>query len=351
MIDPADSQIRFSFVPYGTVAQPEPHTLVLDVGMKAVPGVIDHHQPDADCECAASLVVRRPELVLDHIPAGSLEGAPGNGRSLTIVTHRMPDFDAAAAAFLALRLIDRGEVDPAMTALADYARLVDSAQLPLDIDLTATPSAILRALFRRIRGDESASNRERMAEGMRFMRFLHARAAEGKDIRENRSLFAGIERFDRAMHACDEDHFAYLSDLDDAEPLRLSLPLDTGEGRKIVDGLVVIRPRSFLLRDWAVRDRDHSPLGRGFSFLMMVLGWNKVVLGVTPEEGVWLKGLGGKLDAMELSRSPEADFPAGAGWYAGGCPFFNHRIIASPREGTQLEPEEIIRAVRAFGRP
>jgi len=318
--------------------------------MKSVPGVIDHHQADAECECAASLVVKKPGLVLDHIPAGSLDPGPRNGLALTIITHRMPDFDSVAAAFLALRLIERGEVDPAMTTLAEYTRLVDSARLPRDIDLTATPYAILRALFRRIRKDEGTSNRERMAEGLRFMRFLHTRAGEGHDIHANRSLFAGIERFDRAMRDCEEDNFTYLADVESAEQLDLSLPLDSGAGRKGVDGLVVVHPRSFLLRDWAIRDRDLSPRGRGFSFLMMILARGKVILGVSPEEGVWLKGLGEELDAMEKVRRPEGTIPAGEGWYSGGCPFFNHRIIASPRDGSRLEPREIMQAVRAYGR-
>jgi hypothetical protein len=342
--------VEYRFVPYGTILEPEPRTLVLDVGMKTMPGVIDHHHSEAECECAASLVARRPDLVLDHIPAPSEDSGGEEGRPLVVVTHRMPDFDSVAAVFLALRLVERRALDPAMTVLADYTKLVDSALLPREIDLAATPYAVMRSLFRRIRADQADANLERMQEGQRFMRFLHARAEEGHDILENRSLFTGIERFERAMRICEEDHFAYLADLDTAERMILSLPLENGEGRKSVEGLAVVQPRSFLFRDWAQRDRDHTRLRRGFSFLMTVMGRGKVVLGVEPGEGVWLKGLGKILNDLEEARcAGDSDTP-GAGWYEGGNSFFNYRILASPRSGTRLGPSDILDAVRSFGR-
>ena len=46
--------IVYQFVKYGEDLKPEKNTLVLDVGMKTVPGVIDHHHPKAEPECTAS---------------------------------------------------------------------------------------------------------------------------------------------------------------------------------------------------------------------------------------------------------------------------------------------------------
>ncbi|MCR4395685.1 MAG: hypothetical protein NUW07_03010, partial [Candidatus Saccharicenans sp.] len=60
-------EVVFQFAPYGQEFQPQPATLVLDVGLKTVPGIIDHHQPEAEAECAASLVVKYPQLVLRHL--------------------------------------------------------------------------------------------------------------------------------------------------------------------------------------------------------------------------------------------------------------------------------------------
>jgi len=105
--------------------------------MTMAPGVLDHHFSGAETECAASLVVKHPELVLDHLrPVGRPADAVG---PVTIVTHTLPDFDALAAVFLSLRLLETGVVDEGMRTLAAYAKLADSALLPATIDLGATP--------------------------------------------------------------------------------------------------------------------------------------------------------------------------------------------------------------------
>ena len=103
-------QVDYRFVPYGTVLDPEKNTLSVDVGMKTVPGVIDHHHPEADVECAASLIVKSPSLVLDHIRRDGLFSQDSPSFRLRIITHPLPDFDAVASAFLVLKLIESGDV-------------------------------------------------------------------------------------------------------------------------------------------------------------------------------------------------------------------------------------------------
>jgi hypothetical protein len=117
-------EITYDFVDYGEDLEPQPGVLVVDVGMRTVPGVIDHHHPDAEPECAASLVVKHPGLVLDHLRP---DGAPPPERC-HIITHRYPDFDAAAASRGAPAR--DGRVDGAMQDLAAYARSVDSSLPP-----------------------------------------------------------------------------------------------------------------------------------------------------------------------------------------------------------------------------
>src|SRR4030042_501474 len=129
----------YEFVPYGERFDPQPATIVLDVGMRTVPGVIDHHHPEAAPECAATLIAKPPPP------------------------------------------------------------LVDSAPLPKDIELSSTPSSILRALFSGARKEEAEINQERIAQGMRFMSFLYAKSEDGYEIEQNRRLFSGIDRFERAM--------------------------------------------------------------------------------------------------------------------------------------------------------
>jgi hypothetical protein len=336
--------IRFEFVDYGLEIEPAENTLVLDVGMKTVPGVIDHHHPEAEAECAASLVVKHPELVLGHLvnADGSIPGR------LTIVTHRLPDFDAAASVFLALKLLETRTVDESMERLARYARTADSASFPKSIDLAATPYAVLRALSSAIHEEEDAANRLRMDEGLRLMTFLREKAGRGLDIVENRALFAGIDRYEHAMRRVEADYFRYLEDRERGRELRLRLPLSRAGGRKEADGLAVSRPRSFLFKEWARRDIVHSPSRRGYAFIMSALGRDRFILGADPEESVSLAGLAPLLDFREREQRAKLGLPMPAAWYDGNCAFFERRIVVSPRGGTALAEDDVLGAVLEF---
>jgi hypothetical protein len=244
--------VDYEFVPYGERFEPRPATIVLDVGMKTVPGVIDHHHPEAEPECTASLIVKHPHLVLDHL--GEFRGsAPEDSPlSLRVITHRLPDFDALASIFLTLKL-QTGTINRSLERLARYTRLVDSASLPKDIELSSTPYCLLRALFAGPRKQEAEVNRERVSEGLRLMRFLYAKSEEGYAIEDNRSLFSGIDRYEWAKRKVENDYFRYLDDLGRAEKIVLDLPLLDRSGHRRVDGLIVWNPTSFLLKEWSRR--------------------------------------------------------------------------------------------------
>ncbi len=331
----------FEFVPYGTVLDPRPGTIALDVGMKTLPGVIDHHHPEAEAECAASLVIKHPNLVLEHI-------GPAAPR-VRIITHRLPDFDALSSGFLALKLIETRRVDAFMEKIGAYAKLADSASLPENIDLAATPYAILRALFAGAKMPEAEINVARAAEGLKLMRFLYAKAEEGYEIVENRGLYAGIERYERAMRKVENDYFRYLDDLGRSRRLLLNLPLTDGSGRRPVDGLAVRNPTSFLLKEWARRDVRESSLGGGFSFLMTNFWDERFILGVDPGKGVNLRGLGSLLNDLEAAKRQAHGRPFPLRWYEGNCAFFNYRIIDSPQDGTLLTHDEVMARLSQFG--
>ena len=92
--------ITYECVPYGAHLNPQSNVLVLDVGRQTQPGVIDHHHPEAPPECTASLLVKNPELILNHIyPDHQIQ--PEKLPPLKFVTHRFPDFDAIVSLFLA----------------------------------------------------------------------------------------------------------------------------------------------------------------------------------------------------------------------------------------------------------
>jgi hypothetical protein len=342
--------ITYEFVRYGEIFEPRPQTVVLDVGMKTVPGVIDHHQADAEPECTASLIAKSPRLVLDHLRPRTDSGADDELSKLHIITHRLPDFDSVASIFLTLRLIELGRVDAPMARIATYTKLADSASLSKDIDLTATPYAILRALFSGAKREESLINQDRVAEGLKFMKFLYDKAEEGYDIEENRTLFSGIDRYERARRKIENDYFHYLDDQGRGQKVTLELPRSSGAGKKAVDGLIVRNPSSFLLKEWARRDRAASPLGAGFSLLVTNFGGQRYILGVDPERGVNLRGLGESLNRAE-ARKREADGRSDAArWYEGNCSFFNYRIIDSPQRGTILSHQDVVQCLLDFSR-
>jgi len=330
----------FRFVNYGERFEPAPRTLVLDVGMATIPGVIDHHHPEAEAECTASLIAKYPHLILGHIRPDE---------PLTIVTHILPDFDSLSSIFLALKLVESGSMNPSLHKLAAYARIVDSASLPKHIDLSGTPYAILRALFYGSKKNEEDINRDRIEEGLKFMRFLYARVEEGLEILENRSLFSGIDRYERAMRKVEADYFRYLEDLGRGLKVRVNLPATGGKGKKSLDGLVVANPKSFLLKEWARRDRDHTSFGEGFGFTMISFGDSRYILGVDPGRGVNLRGLGTILNQKEAERRIAESRAFPRPWYEGNCPFFDYRIIDTPQDGTALSQTEILEAVSAFG--
>ena len=346
--------VRYAFAEYGERFDPAPDTLVLDIGMKTVPGVIDHHHPDAEAECAASLVAKYPRLVLDHIAASPGPDAPRSGAPeaapLTIITHRLPDFDSLAAIYISLKILETGGVDPGLRKIAAYAKLVDSALLPKTIDLSGTPYALLRAMFSGSKKSEDENNRERLKEGLKFMRALHALASAGQEIVEDPRLFAGIDRYDRARRKVQGDYTTYLSDLVRSKIFRLDLPATGGvPSRRTVDGLLVTNPRSFLLKEWAHRDRENPALGEGFSFIVTNYGNSHYGLGVDPTRSINLRGLGDRLNLRERDKRRSTGAREGKEWYEGNCPLFDYRIIVSPQGDTILSAAEIMEEVFAFG--
>lgn len=343
--------VTFRFVPYGEVLFPEKDTVGLDVGLKTVPGVIDHHHPEAEPECTASLLLKHPELILDHIPPAEWSRRQPAERNLKIITHRLPDFDAIASIFITLQLLEKGMVDHSLHVIAAYTKLADSASLPKSIDLTATPYSILRALFAGTKKEADEENRERVEEGLRLLRFLASKIEEGYEIMENRPLFAAVDRYEKAMRRIEEDYFYYLTDLNRATKISLYLPLIHGQGKILVDGLICRQPKSFLFKEWARRDRTNSPRAQGFGFLLTSFGHQRYIMGVDPEIGVNLKGLGDWLNQKEEEKRKALNRPLLFRWYDGNCPFFNFRIIDSPQDGPCLSYQEIVDLVLQFGSP
>ncbi len=183
------------------------------------------------------------------------------------------------------------------------------------------------------------------------MRHLHARASEGGDITEDRTLFAGIDRYEQAVRKVDQDNAWYQGDVHHARKITLHLPNISGAGRTAVDGLIVVNPHSFLFKEWARRDRGGSPLGRGFSFVFQNFLGLRYSLAVDPAAGVNLRGLAEVINSLESRAAEAAGTDDRLRWYGGECPFFNHRLVVSPTKGRACPTTRSRPRSCASGRP
>jgi len=341
--------ITYECVPYGAHLNPQSNVLVLDVGRQTQPGVIDHHHPEAPPECTASLLVKNPELILNHIyPDHQIQ--PEKLPPLKFVTHRFPDFDAIVSLFLAEQIILTGEVDEDMVALAEYTKLVDSGSLPRTYDLTGTPYAILRALFSQIKQEtETEANQERIRIGRQFIKFIYEKTLEGYEVFDNRPFYQATGAYEKVIKIIENDYFTYLQDLRRSRAFLLDLPLSSSRRLKRVDALLVQNPESILLKEWARRDREHAPLHEGFGLLITGNKHGRFMLGVDPEKGVNLKGLADILNELEKNKRERTGRPFVA-WYDGNCPLFNFRIIAGPQDGSALSINELVEALKSYQR-
>ena len=98
-------EFRLVFSLMGEVLEAQTGCVAVDVGSKCIPGVIDHHFAGLSDECAASLIVRQPELVLDHLGRRPHD-------EVTVRMHREPDLDCVVAAYFVRELVQRGSYRP-----------------------------------------------------------------------------------------------------------------------------------------------------------------------------------------------------------------------------------------------
>ena len=109
---------RLSFVPNGSVLEPMPDKVFLDVGNRLCPGIIDHHQPGIGNECAASLILQYPHYILEYLKDTPVD-------KITICTHFYPDLDAVTSAYFCHFLLLKKTFPPFAAGIAAYVRDID----------------------------------------------------------------------------------------------------------------------------------------------------------------------------------------------------------------------------------
>ena len=334
------SKIKFQFTGYGEELKPRENTVILDVGKKLDFGILDHHQKTAPNECAASLVVKYPHYILEHLKERD---------EITIITHKYPDFDAVTSSYLTKRLIETGKINETMRKMAEYAKIVDSANLPVNIPLENTPYAILYSLFHLLHysGDKRDKRdkiqqigEKRMQIGFNLLSELEKRIKNGIEIEQSMIYLSGFKDYERARTMVTQDYMEYLTDVERAQKGTIMLLKEDSKGLRPVDYFFIINPNSYLLKDWIKRDLKNSPLHKGFSLILSSLYEGNFIIATSPSSGTYLKGLGKIINKYEKEKREKKNMIF-SGWYEGDSPFFNYRIIASPGDGTILTREEI----------
>ena len=385
---------RFAFIAPGTVTEPSPETVYLDIGGKLVPGVIDHHQGGTKSCSAARLLFERPDFVYDHLVgpwhAALRTRAISGGQGVvdwspTIVLHRNPDFDAIACALLAMRIVEDGDLPDYARALAEYADIIDQGFEPLTKDESSSklyPLILMLSNLRASNGDglpeeclsafdlrPSTRDRNTVEIGIKLMQ---AWASEGNPSRGT-SLDVdschGAKFIATALQADRQKFDALVSEgkiKDLGQILVPGLPGD--EIRKAAasaiptheecacnklylraDGVTGVRTPLTIIHGWSHHGNGETPL------------WHWII-SVDPSRGegdpyLSLRGLGASLELAEQRKrgAPDkprqgvtrfSEFPGIADpWYDGRG--HDLTIVDSPQSGSRLCFEEVCVVLRS----
>ena len=379
---------RFAFVALGTVAEPSPDTIYLDVGGRFVAGVIDHHQGGGKACSATRLVFDRPDFVYDHLVGPwhealrlrSVEGARGSIEwSPTIVLHTAPDFDAIAAAHLAMCIVESGDLPRYARALADYADRVDqgleqltvgesnSSLYPLILMLSNLGDDDLLASFR-------AFNLENVSKDLGIVRAgIQLMSAWGSaDSPAPNSLIGddcpGASLLAELLHK-DREKFSAL--VEAGKVVRLDgirVPFATGPSVEGVHASAI--PKFEICACNKLYLRAYGVTGVGTP-LTVIHGWRHGrasdsllrhwIIAVEPSRGATasrtsLRGLGASLELAEQRKRGDSDrsrhgltrfveFPdIEDPWYDGRG--HDMTIVDSPKAGSRLSYEEVCVVLR-----
>lgn len=379
-------QLQFEMIGPGTSAPANlegSDRLYLDVGNDLRPGVIDHHQQQGFSTSATSLVLHRPELILQTVNANRSADAP-----FTLVLHENPDLDSVCAVYLTWCYLSTGRFPREATSLAAYVDRVDEGSLGLSSTNPGSLYTAHRCLMEQIATQgwpsELACWQEQARQGAHLVgRFLNKVHTSQDSLPEVDAFDCSDLLTDNLRAHINKDQARYLAKLQSpncfARSAELRLP---GRFWGTVKGwLLTARDvqnvedpeRCAFFKDWARTDTIHCPNGTGFEILCIYHAENteqkaRAILSVTPASGASLRGLGAALEQAEVTKRrtvagkdqrlyhPETEelLPHRPGyhnpdpWYDGRG--HSYTIVDSPRGGTILNPEEIERILLQFGR-
>ncbi len=383
---------QFTFAGQGSVLEPGPEAVLVDVGNRLEPGALDQHQDGTLARSTGELLLRHPEYVYDHLVGPWLDRAR-RGEDLSgemfqpwLVTHRLPDFDATVSALLVRCLVETGGCPGWAPALVDYAARVDQGDYSIDLDRPETYTDAIHLGFlvqAHLHEEEGGSDQQMIEWGIAFLlrsitAICAARAADehAGDLSEWTHFSPGqpgvgawrsMPEYTGVAEELQRDRDRFQED--QAAALCRDIPLPAVEdGRpRPTRALILDRPpRARLNKYWvrasgcplfmcpiASRDGTTSP-GH----------WPRVIISLPGDscgEGqVSLAGLGQALEEAEHAHRVETGGDGRHGsprfaeaWCTNQDPWYDgrghgHNIVDAPRDGTRLSYGQVKDIVLTF---
>ena len=400
----------YDFVGYGKTIPSTPGQIAVDVGGALGPGVFDHHHIDsteADLQTkvssASELVARHPEYVYHHLAAPVLE-ARLRGQlpdpavvTFRIVTHFSPDWDGIVSAHLIQHLIDEGTLPDYHQALIQYSSAVDQGgftlkyyrklkQLPETSGSDIDEQVISEFLSLPHVGQLAIASRKttqvkKMEQGLALLDYV-VTCVRGSLGRPDRGMVryehfwkgdacrAWIHepKFQGIAEELKGDRDLWLKDKDGSLSFEIELPTHSGNSKHRVRALALTHDSQSRLNKYWARFESIELFVCPYDIYDKKTGEApRVVISVpeledqekSVEERVCLRGLGRFLEEAESEERKDKNKvrlgpPRWPGvdnndpWYDGRDK--NYTICDTPREGTVLDPNRIVKLVRATER-
>lgn len=325
--------VKYSFVPAGfMINSGDEENLIyrmknrflLDTGNNLCCGVIDHHQIKKGIEINGR-VYRSTTGIISVCPDLITENIDKNDMNIEIVTHKYPDFDCFASAYLVNELIHNGKFPSNYELLVEYTENINSGCIKIDYNQLNAPFLVACALdyiIDKSKSPDEKSDERVIARGVELIDYIMKRLDvmnEHSRSLYNPSLIPECSPFDEEVGFVRQDYSRYIDDVsnpDVCEKRQIRLPLkDTSQNylRK-VDALFWNSIPSCILHKFWARSDHNSPSGTGyiFTFIPIETGKslfqnielykNRVIISVDPDSGVCLKELGKYLEIAETEK-------------------------------------------------
>ena len=364
-----NKNIKFNFVRNGTTAEETPaeNTIWIDVGNKMQKGIIDHHGDEKDDSvCAAEMVYKHPELVLENIT---------DSRDLTIVGHILPDFDCVASAYLVKQLAENGKINPEIEKIVEYAKLTDTGKINPGRNNVRNVYSILNA-FAYMPENSNKSfdqlNEFIMTKGFELLDYCMERIKSNPELTlESEDFIEENCTFMEEIKLLEDASKKYETTLERSEKTEMSVPTLDGRVKNVPAVFVKSIPENELTRDmlknWLRNDGfvfTSIPIYDSHRFItddgkkLEDVSTSRVILSVAPENNVNLKGLGHNIEKKEekkcselgikryskgrdgsITYSNRPGYESPDPWYDGRG--HNYEIIDGPMSGSVLSVDEI----------